>query len=67
MELSPHTQVEDLASLLAVRRTQLRERALRHQAYLNLTTAVLNLPDMGHQQLAAGDQPARATWSARTG
>lgn len=60
MTLSQHAQVEDLVSLLAVRRAQLREHALRQQAYWRLTTAVLNLPQTSRQKLIVRIQPPQA-------
>jgi hypothetical protein len=60
MTLSRHSQVEDLASLLAVRRAQLREHALRQQAYWRLTTAVLNLPRTSRQAFSVSRQQPRA-------
>ena len=61
MTLSRHTQVEDLVNLLAVRRTQLREHALRQQAYMNLITAVLTAPDVevGSPELIVSTLPPR--------
>ena len=44
MTISRHTQVEDLANLLGVRRSQMRERTHREAAYLNLVSAVLGVP-----------------------
>jgi hypothetical protein len=60
MTLSRHSQLEDLTSLLAVRRTQLREQALRQQAYWRLTTAVLNLPSTTRQPSGILRQQPRA-------
>jgi hypothetical protein len=60
MTISRHSQVEDLTSLLAVRRAQLREHALRQQAYWRLTTAVLNLPKTSRQAAVVSQPQPRA-------
>ena len=60
MTLSRHAQVEDLASLLSARRAQLREHALRQQAYWRLTTVVLNLPKTSREVSTGSRQQPRA-------
>jgi hypothetical protein len=44
MVLTPHTQVENLANLLAIRRRQAVARGRCDQAYQQLVATVLELP-----------------------
>jgi hypothetical protein len=44
MTLTPHTQVENVANLLAVRRRQAMARGGRDQAYRRLVATVLDVP-----------------------
>jgi hypothetical protein len=59
MTLTRHTQVENLANLLAARRRQAAARGCRDEAYRRLTAAILDVPIDG--VVASGATPRPVT------